>query len=347
VISNFVTSSIFADYEEFAAFASATFKFNDRFDITAGGRYSHNEQTAITEIIQLGVGAPQTGDSSESVFTWSVSPRFEFSDHVSAYARVAKGYRPGGPNFVPPGAGPDFPTEFSSDSLISYELGFRAETVDHLLSLDGSIYYLDWDDILILSSAIVNGTPVGVNSKGRRARSTGAELTATLRPTRGLNVVGNVAYVDAELRDDTIPPGGGLNLTGGLAGDQLPYTPKIAANLSVDYDWAIGNDAEAFVGGNIRLVGDQTAGFSNAYRAVFGDRIRVDGYETVDLRAGANFGRFTAQAYVRNLFDTYGVVNVGGFPSSVQPALGGTSIPLMTASTIRPRTIGVIFGARF
>ena len=73
----------------------------------------------------------------------------------------------------------------------------------------------------------------------------------------------------------------------------------------------------------------------------------IDGYETVDLRAGVNFGRFTVQAYVRNLFDTYGVVSAGGFPSSVQPALGGTSIPLMTASTIRPRTIGVIVGARF
>ena len=167
VSTNFVTSPINANYEEIAAFASATFKFSDRFDITAGGRYSHNEQDAVTEIIQLGVGAPQSGNSSESVFTWSISPRFEFSDHASAYARVAKGYRPGGPNFIPPGAGADFPTEFSSDSLISYELGFRAETADRLLSFDGSIYYLDWNDILILSSAIVNGTPVGVNSNGR------------------------------------------------------------------------------------------------------------------------------------------------------------------------------------
>ncbi|MGZ8350466.1 MAG: TonB-dependent receptor domain-containing protein, partial [Allosphingosinicella sp.] len=341
------TSSIFANYEEIAAFASATFKFNDRFDVTAGGRYSHNKQDAVTEIIQLGVGAPQSGDSSEGVFTWSVSPRFEFSDHVSTYFRIAKGYRPGGPNFIPPGAGPDFPTEFSSDSLISYELGFRAETADHLLTLDGSVYYLDWDNILITSSAIVNGTPVGVNSNGQRARSIGADLTATLRPTRGLNIVANAALVDAELRDDTVPEDGGLNLTGGLAGDQLPYTPKISANISVDYDWAIGTDAEAFVGGNVRIVGDQVAGFSNAYRAAFGSRIEIDGYETVDLRAGANFGRFTVQAYVRNLFDAYGVVSAGAFPTSVQPALGGTSIPLMTASTIRPRTVGVILGARF
>ena len=35
-----------ADYEEIAGFASATLKFGDRFDITAGGRYSHNEQSS-------------------------------------------------------------------------------------------------------------------------------------------------------------------------------------------------------------------------------------------------------------------------------------------------------------
>ena len=62
----FVTSEIHAKYEEIAAFGSATIKFGDRFDITAGGRYSHNEQEATTAIIQLGNGAPQTGDSQAS-----------------------------------------------------------------------------------------------------------------------------------------------------------------------------------------------------------------------------------------------------------------------------------------
>ena len=343
----FVTSEIHAKYEEIAAFASATIKFGDRFDITAGGRYSHNEQEATTAIIQIGMGAPQTGESSEGVFTWSVAPRFEINDRTSLYARVAKGYRPGGPNFIPPGAGADFPTQFNSDTIVSYEVGFRAQTVDRTLAVDGAIYYLDWDDILILSSAIVNGNPVGVNSNGRRARSKGAELTATVRPTPGLSIIANAAYVDAELRDDTVPPGGGLNLTGGLAGDQLPYTPKITANVSADYEWALGPDVEAFVGGNVRIVGEQTAGFSAGYRAAFGKRIEIDGYQTVDLRAGVNFGRFTVQAYARNLFDEYGVVSAGGFPSAVQPALGGTSIQLMTASTIRPRTFGLLVGAEF
>nr|WP_295375154.1 TonB-dependent receptor [uncultured Sphingosinicella sp.] len=343
----FVFANISGEYEEIAGFASATLKFGERFDITAGGRYSRNEQSSTQQVTQLGTGSPQSGESSEGVFTYSVSPRFEINDRTSLYARVAKGYRPGGPTFIPPGAGPDFPREFNSDTLVSYEIGLRAQTADRSFSVDGSIYYIDWDDILILSTANSAAGPVGVNSNGGRARVKGAELTATMRPTRGFSIVTNFAYVDAELRDDTVPPGGGLNLTGGLAGDQLPYTPKVSFNVSADYEWSLAPDVDAFVGGNLRLVGEQTAGFSAAYRAAYGDRIRIDGYDTVDLRAGVNFGRFTAQVFARNLFDTYGVVSAGGFPFSVPAALGGNAAPLINVSTIRPRTIGLIVGAGF
>ena len=344
--TNFVTSTINAKYEEVAVFGSATFKFSDRFDITAGGRYSHNKQSSITQIVQLGSGDPHSADSSEGVFTWSVSPRFEFDDRTSIYARVAKGFRPGGPTFVPPGADADFPSEFNSDTLVSYEVGLRAQTPDRVASIDASLYYIDWDDILILSSVLVNGNPVGVNTNGGRARIKGAEITATLRPARGLTLVAAAAYNDAELRDDTVRPGG-LNLTGGLRGDSLPFTPDTTLTLSADYEWSLGNEVEAFVGGNARFVGDQTAGFSAPYRAAYGGRIEIDPYETVDLRAGVNFRGFTVQAFARNLLNEYGVVSAGGFPFAVQPALGGTSVPLLDVSTIRPRTIGLLVGAEF
>lgn len=345
--SRFVFANIDAKYEEIAAFASATIKFGEHFDVTVGGRYSHNNQESVQQVIQLGNGAPQNGESSEGVFTWSVAPRYQINDRVAIYARIAKGYRPGGPNFIPPGAPAGFPAAFQSDSLISYELGFRAQTADHIFSVDGAVYYVDWDNILILSSAQSAAGPVGVNSNGRRARSVGAELSATLRPVRGLNLVASLAYVDAQLRDDTVPPAGGLNLTGGLAGDELPYTPSITANLSVDYEWALAENVEAFVGANFRMLGDQTAGFSAGYRAAFNDRIRIDDYQTVDLRAGVDFGRFNIQVNVRNLFDTYGVVSAGGFPFSVPPSLGGTSIQLINVGSIRPRTISLTVGFEY
>ena len=343
----FVIAVIDARYREYAGFANATVHFGDRFDITGGLRYSHNKQTSSQLISQLAVGAPQLGASSEGVLTWAVAPRFELSDHASIYARAAKGYRPGGPNFIPVGAPAAFPREFNSDSTISYELGLRAETVDRTFGVDVAAFYVDWDDILIFTTAQSAAGPAGVNANGRRARSYGVEGTASLRPVPGFSVVASAAYTHARLRDDAVPISGGLNLTGGLAGDKLPFIPTIAANVSADYEWQLSENVEAFVGGNIRLSGDQPAGFEAAYRAAFGRRLTLDGYNQVDLRAGVNFGGFTVQAYAKNLFDNYALVSATYAPFTVPAALGGTSIPLARASTIRPRTLGLTAGVKF
>jgi iron complex outermembrane receptor protein len=134
--TDFVRVTLDSDYEELAAFASATWHLSDRFDITAGGRYSHNSQTSTQVSAILTPPATINGESSESVFTWSVAPRFELSDHASIYARVAKGYRPGGPNAVPPGAPANFLSSFEADTLVSYEAGVRAETPDRTFAID-------------------------------------------------------------------------------------------------------------------------------------------------------------------------------------------------------------------
>ena len=342
----FIVANIDANYEEIAGFGSATLHLGDRFDITAGGRYSHNNQDSLQAVIQLGNGTPQAGNSSQGVFTWSVAPRFELTDNTSIYARVAKGFRPGGPNFVPAGAPPNFPTQFNADTIISYEAGVRSQTEDGKFSIDAAAFYLDWDNILILSTVQTAAGPVGVNGNGKRARSQGFEATATMRPVSGLSVVGNGAYTDAKLLDDTVS-GGGLNLTGGLAGDQLPYSPKWAGSASADYEWTVGANGTAYAGATVRIMGDQTAGFNAAYRTAFGRRVNIDGYTVVDLRAGVNIGNVSLGIYARNLTNSYGVVSAEGYPVTVPGALGGTNLPLINASTIRPRTLGATVGVRF
>lgn len=347
-LQEFVIATIDANYEETAAFGSATYHLTDQFEITAGARYSHNKQDSVQDITQLGTPNTTIGDSGESVFTWSVSPRYEISEHASLYGRVAKGYRPGGPNFVPAGAGAGFPTEFDADTLVSYEAGLRAETADRRFSFDGSVYYLDWKDILITSVVVTAAGPAGVNANGREARSYGFELTGTARPISGLSLVANLAYTNARLRDDTTPPAGGTNGPGGLKGDRLPYTPEWSGNLSADYEWDLTGDMTAFVGGNIRFLGDQTAGFSAAYRTAFGQRIKIDGYQTIDLRGGIVFdNKLTVSAYVKNLTDEYGLTSAGGYPFTVATAIGGTGTPLLRAASIRPRTMGFTVGYEF
>ncbi len=121
-------------YKEIAGFGSVTWHVTPRFDVTAGARYSHNKQTSAQFTNVLG-GAPLSaslptinGKSDESVFTWSIAPRYEVNDLLSVYARIAKGYRPGGPNAIPPGAPPEVPTYYDADTIISYEAGIRGET---------------------------------------------------------------------------------------------------------------------------------------------------------------------------------------------------------------------------
>jgi iron complex outermembrane receptor protein len=348
--AEFVFVTLDSNYEEFAAFASGTWHASDRFEITAGGRWSSNDQSSEQFTSIVGTDATIVGESSEDVFTWSVAPRFEVTDRTSIYARVAKGYRPGGPNAVPPGAPAGFPTSFEADTLVSYEIGLRAETEDRLFAFDGAIFYLDWSNILINTVFIDpnTGTPFGANGNGRGASSTGFEATATLRPMRGLSAVLNIAYTDAHLTDDTTPADGDINLTGGLKGDPLPYIPDIAANLSVDYEWAIGGESTAYVGANLHLVSDQPAGFDQDFRADHnGNRLELDGYETVDLRAGVDFDRFTVSAFVRNLTNSDGLVNAGGYPYQIPADVGGNNAVQLLATSIRPRTIGFIVGARF
>jgi outer membrane receptor protein involved in Fe transport len=286
-----------------------------------------------------GGGSILSGRSSENISTWSVSPLFAVTDRVSLYARVAKGYRPGGPNVVPPSAPANIPNQFESDTLISYEAGVRGETANRMFSFDASVYYLDWRNVqVVVTFEDPNLGTIDLDGNGGKARSTGAELMMGLRPISGLSLLFNGAYNDAQLQDD-LPPIGDPPVTPGIRGDQLPFAPKWSASASADYEWTMGSDITAFVGGSVRWVSEQKTDFDPAYRAAFGRRLVIDSYETVELRAGLDFSRFIVTVYAKNVTDSDGLVDAGEY----QTRPGN----LVTASRIQQRTIGATVGFSF
>ena len=319
-------------YREYAAFANGTIHITPRFDVTVGGRISKNSQSASQQITGALLGgaviAYDDAKSKESVFTYSVAPRFELNDNTSIYARVASGYRPGGPNVLAPGTPSGTPTSYDADRITSYEAGIKADWLDRRLSLDLAAFYLDWKDIQLF--ALFNG--VGINANGGTAVSKGVEFTLTGRPVRGLSVSVNGAYTDAYLTKDTDP------LVGGLDGDPLPYIPDWSVNLNADYEWPVWTGANAFVGGSVSYVGDRTPDFG--VREADGDLVSLPSYTTIDLRAGVETGRWLIQAYVKNLTDKRGITSIltltpGSYPNDAG-AIGIT----------RPRTIGLTVGTR-
>jgi iron complex outermembrane receptor protein len=325
-------ATLHSEYEEIAGFLSGTIHFGERFDVTLGGRYSENEQEAKQDSVGAlagGVTSFPLATSKEEVFTYSLAPKWKVGEHASLYARVASGFRPGGPNVLPPGAPPTVPTFYESDELTSWEVGIKVESADRAYSLDFAAFHIDWQDIQLF--ARVNN--FGVNINGGKARSDGFEVTANAILGDGFSVSFNGALTDAELQDDTPA------LSGGREGDALPFTPEWSATLNGDYEWSVGAQATAFVGASLRYLSDQTASYDAAFRTANRRQREIESYEVLDLRGGVDFGRYSIELYAKNVTDSEGKTSTG--------ALGATPLGAITTGVIRPRTIGLTFGFGF
>jgi outer membrane receptor protein involved in Fe transport len=313
-------------YKEYAAFANATWHISPRFDLTAGARYSHNRQSSVQDT--TGALVPDAvhlaGKSSDSAFTYSVAPTFKVSRNTRIYARIAKGYRPGGPNAVSPDADPnEVPFQFAPDTTTNYEVGIKTHSDDNLFSLDVSAFRIDWKKIQLL----VQIGQFGVNINGASARSSGVEVTAGLHPMRGLSLYANGSYVDAHLTADT------PDQVGGVDGDPLPYNPKWQWTLGGEYEHPLSATATARAGISWHYTGKRYSDFDP-------DRgqLRLSSFGQVDAHAGVDFGRFRLDAFAHNLTDSRGITNVGFF---------GNMFGDIPAAAIRPRSFGLALGYRY
>lgn len=322
VINPLLSVGLPSKYEEIAVFANATYRFSEAFDLSAGLRWAENHQTFSTELdgLLVGIIVPPagitTGKSSEDVVTFMVSPQYHVTNDIMLYARVASGYRPGGPNVPLPGLA----EQFDADTLINYELGLKSQFWNRRATVNLSVYRIDWDDIQL--NVEVNGNSGVAN--GGKARSQGVELTSLFEPVDGLQLGINGSYTDAKLID----PVPSLN---GFAGDQLPNVPKWQGSASVDYSFPVGSWTGS-VGGRARYIGKRNNGFP----ADFGNAVPLESYTLVDLNAALETEHWTARLFVRNLFDEYALTSGGG-------ALAG----IRYAPLLRPRTVGIAFDVRF
>jgi len=317
-------------YRELAGFANAIWHVAPKFDLTAGGRYSHNRQSSEQDTSGLLVPPSNfSGKSSDSAFTYSVAPQFKPNRNTTLYARLAKGYRPGGPNAVSPDAPNAVPRLFGPDTTTNFEVGLKTQTADHLLSLELTAFQADWRDIQLL----VQIGQFGVNTNGDGARSKGVEFTAGANPSRFLSLYASGSYVDAYLTDDA-------PLAGGFKGDSLPYNPKWQGTIGTEYKHPLTGSVVGRAGISWHYTGRRSSDFNPppAPGVPGPPQRRLDSFSQIDAHAGVEMGRFRIDAFVRNLTGAHGIVNLGFFR-----ATNGD----VAAAVIMPRTFGLSLGARY
>jgi iron complex outermembrane recepter protein len=125
---------------------------------------------------------------------------------------------------------------------------------------------------------------------------------------------------------------------GGREGDRLPYTPKTSYSVSADYDWPLSGEQSAYFGVSFSHLDDVPAAFDPAFVAV-NDRQRfLPAYDTLDVRAGWDFGKVAVELFGRNLTDDDGKTSDAG---------GNTPNGAIATGVIRPRSYGVTVTAEF
>jgi iron complex outermembrane receptor protein len=318
-------------YREFAGFSDLTFHLTDRFDVQIGAREGDIEQTY--QEVDTGPFVPlfelhptplyiDRVVTHSSAFTYLVTPRYKITPDLMVYARLASGYRPGGPN--PTASAFGLPLEFKPDKAQNYELGIKGDIADHVFSFDASLYYIDWKNIQLTS--IDPNIGFAFNSNGSRAKSQGIELSTETRPFAGLAISAWVAYNDAVL---TEPFPAGSSLYGG-DGDRLPFGSRFSGSVAVNDDFPITGKVKGFAGASVSYVGNRVGNFTSAPPSP-PPRQEYPGYAKVDLRGGVKIDPWTVSLYVNNATDRRGIL-YGGLGTVPNPA---------EFEYIQPRTVGM------
>lgn len=301
-------------------FASTTYNFTDRFNLTTGIRWSEeNKKIDVLNERALGdVGyndsnhwwksgavnnsltpyVNYSGDQTWREFTWDVTPEYRINDNLRAYLRVSKGFRGGG--FISSPTSQEATGTYDPETILAYEVGLKSEWFNGRLNVNGSAFYYDYDDIQInvLRWDAALGKGVTRLQNAASASVKGAELQVQALPLDNLQVQFSLGLLDTKYKDYTALVNG---VDVSYSGNSFARSPKVTAVLAAEYGFDLFQ-GRLFVGGDINTRSDFHFN-SAAYKT--NDAYLHAGYTLTNLHARYVFPgkQIELSAYVDNLTD--------------------------------------------
>ncbi|MEM8986904.1 MAG: TonB-dependent receptor [Pseudomonadota bacterium] len=321
-----------------AIFGDLTWQATARLSASFGIRFARDEvfeSFKENEVVVPFFGPPGivipasalvSGETTSETITPRLSATYALTDEVNAYGTISRGARPGGSNLEAI-SDPDLPATYDEEIVMNYEAGLKGTLFDGSTTFSLAGFYLDWTDLQAESRVFSPGNIVGTNltvSAGS-VRTFGAELEFSSQLTDNFLIEGALGYQDAEFEEfNTVDE---LGSPFDASGNEVPFSSKFSGSFAAQYSQPVSASAEAFVRTEV------------AYRSSFwesplnedGAQPEVDGYETVNIRAGVDFGDVRVTVFGENL--TNDGVNLGN-----QGGVGGLAGLL---ATVRPTRYGV------
>ncbi|MGA1810320.1 MULTISPECIES: TonB-dependent receptor [Sphingobium] len=290
----------------------------------------------------LTVGEVQRTLNEDNV-SWRAGVDYKPSKDILLYASVSKGYKSGSFPMLSASDANQF-NPVTQESITAYEVGAKLTVLENTAQINGALFYYDYSDKQLKGRVIANPDvfgPLEALVNVPKSRVQGAEVQLDLAPTDGLHVSIGATYLDTKIKESFVNYDSYGNQVD-FGGSAFPYTPKFQIVTDAQYDWALSDDVEAFVGANLNFQSDTKAVLGNARATPSAELsaqggLTIEDYTLIDLRAGLSFDdkRYKISAFVRNLGNTYYWTNATRITDTTVRFAG------------RPRTFGVNLSARF
>lgn len=301
-----------------AFFTEANIRFSDMVTLTLGGRWTRDEKDGSTTCHQVGpfwCGFTYTVNYSDEWTepTYRAILDFNLSDNAMVYGSYAKGVKTGGFSNSASACGGStdidvcqalLGTPYDPEFSDSYELGARLQFADGRVTLNPTLFYVEYTDIQVL---FLDGPSQEFISENLGSgENTGLELDLRVAATDNLDIWATYAYQDSEY-------GANLQSFGTpVEGNQLQLTPEHSFTMGFNYSRDLSSGRSLTFSGDYVQKSRQYDDSTNNIEASteFKDLINL----SVDLAAT---DRVNVSLWVNNLLDERNEVGTnsgfGGF----------------------------------
>ena len=237
------------DNTSWAAFTQWTFKFGDKFSLTAGGRYTEEDKGSYPDQFDYSNPAVkqvpvQWYRDTFTSFIPSASFAIQWTDDAMTYLSYSEGFKGGGWNShfnsVLTQAQQDALQKFEQEEAQTIELGAKFTFARNTMRLNLAAFSSDYTNMqLTYRGPAPNGVAPFITNAGETSID-GAEAEFTWEPSDDVHVESSVGWLDATIDSlSNIPL---AILPPGLAeGNALPFAPEWQVHLGIAYTMHAGS----------------------------------------------------------------------------------------------------------
>ncbi|RUT26506.1 TonB-dependent receptor [Asaia sp. W19] len=267
--------------QTFSQFAHLAYKLPHRLTLIGGLTHEADDRQLLNlRTVQFGRRSLQfqsTG-SNMNQFAGTLGLQFQATKDLMTYFKVSRGMKPGGMtanNTVVQGQ----LDPFKPETVLAYELGFKADLIPNRFRLNAAAFYYDYHDQQYLGTYVVPSYgPLGRFDNIPKSEIWGTEFNTEINPIRHVYLTQNFGYLRSKYQRFQAINAAAVNAQYARTGIWAPiYTdyagtegmnPKLTLNGSGDYRIAFLKryEGEAGIDWNFRSAQSMVPGGTGPYQ---------------------------------------------------------------------------------